>query len=86
VLPDGSPVALSGRQPNLQVPGPEADEVLVASADALLRVSLRGQVTEVAKKTPGGAPSRPAQHAGCAYAAWSGAGGYLILRRRQQVN
>ena len=78
VLPDGSPVALSGRQLNLQVPGPEADEVLVASADALLRVSLRGQVTEVAKKTPGGAPSRPAQHAGCAYAAWSGAGGYLI--------
>ena len=78
VLPDGSPVALSGRQLNLQIPGPAADEVLVASADALLRVSLRGQVTEVAKKTPGGAPSRPAQHAGCAYAAWSGAGGYLI--------
>ena len=43
VLPDGSPVALSGRQLNLQIPGPAADEVLVAQLE-IGRASCRERV------------------------------------------
>ena len=59
------------------MPGPDADEVLVASSAALLRVSLSGDVTTVAPTLAGGAPSRPAQHTSCAYAAWGGQGSFL---------
>ena len=77
VLPDGSTTVLKGDDLQLQVPGPDADEVLVASSAALLRVSLSGDVTTVAPTLAGGAPSRPAQHTSCAYAAWGGQGSFL---------
>ena len=48
VLPDGTAVTLTGDNLQLQIPGPEANEVLVTSAAALLRVSLSGKVTTVA--------------------------------------
>lgn len=77
VLPDGTAVALTGDNLQLQIPGPEANEVLVTSAAALLRVSLSGKVTTVAPTLAGGTPSRPAQHSGCAYSAWGGQGSFL---------
>lgn len=74
---DGSTVQLSGSELQLQQPGPAVDEVLVASSQALLRVSGDGQVTAVPKRTPGGWPTRPVRLRSCVYSAWSGQGGYL---------
>lgn len=74
VLPGGATAAIEGEDLQLQIPGPAAQEVLVASTTALMRVSLDGEVTQVVPTVTGGRPSRPAQHAGCAYAAWSGQG------------
>ena len=77
VLPGGRTVTLPGDSWRLQIPGPAAGEVLVSTSQALLRVSLEGEVTTVAPTLAGGTPARPAQHAGCAYAAWGGKGSFL---------
>lgn len=74
---DGSTVQLSGSELQLQQPGPAADEVLVASSEALLRVAGDGQVTAVPKRSAGGRPTRPVRLRSCVYSAWSGQGGYL---------
>ena len=77
VLPGGQTSSLPGDDLQLQVPGPQADEVLVSSTSGLLRVSLSGKVSSVSPGVTGGSPSRPAQHSGCAYAAWGVKGSFL---------
>ncbi|SPT52962.1 Fibronectin type III domain [Actinomyces bovis] len=74
---DGSTAKLNGTELQLQVPGPDSEEVLVASSEALLRVDRAGKVTPVPKHSPGGKPARPARMRSCVYSAWSGQGGYL---------
>ncbi|WP_194949197.1 fibronectin type III domain-containing protein [Actinomyces trachealis] len=77
VRQDGSTVQLTGTELQLQMPGPESTEVLVASSEALLRVGRDGKVTPVPKRSPGGKPARPARMRSCVYSVWSGQGGYL---------
>jgi hypothetical protein len=61
----------------LQQPGPESEQALVATGRGLLGVPLDGG--EVRRDDAGGSgvPARPVLVAGCAHAAWSGAGTYL---------
>ncbi len=61
----------------LQVPGPAADAVLVATPDRLVAVDLAsGEETEVATGV-GGRPSAPVRLGACAYGAWSGGSGLV---------
>ncbi|AWE43253.1 hypothetical protein DDD63_11420 [Actinobaculum sp. 313] len=80
VLPSGSMVDLGdSEQLQLQQAGPEADEVLIASATTLYEVNLTsGGITRVASDADNpqasGVAAQPVRHEGCAYAAWSGSG------------
>ncbi len=80
VLPSGSMVDLGdSEQLQLQQAGPEADEVLIASATTLYEVNLTsGEITRVASDADNpeasGVAAQPVRHEGCAYAAWSGSG------------
>lgn len=76
-LPDGSTSRVKGSGLHLQMPGPEADEVLVATDRSLVRVAMDGSQETLAKQGAPGDAVRPAMHLGCAYAAWSGHGAVL---------
>lgn len=67
-----------GGQLALQLPGPRADSVLVATTTALLEVPLGGGTPEEDRSGGSGTPSNPVRVGGCAHAAWASAvGGYL---------
>ena len=79
-LPGGKVVEL-GETKNLQLQqsGPAADDVLVASATTLYKVSLADGAITAKPANPQarnaqGNPARPVFHEGCAYAAWTGTG------------
>ncbi|MDO4887727.1 MAG: Ig-like domain-containing protein [Actinomycetaceae bacterium] len=83
VLPSGREVDL-GDTKNLQLQqsGPESDDVLVASASTLYKVSLSDGDIEKLPADPddaasAGSPSRPVFHQGCSYAAWAGTGRFV---------
>ena len=64
----------------LQVSGPDADSVLVATADRLLELDLAtGEETEVASGV-GGRPAEPVRLGDCVYGAWSGGRGAVVTR------
>ncbi|MDN6428895.1 MAG: cadherin-like domain-containing protein, partial [Propionibacterium sp.] len=84
VLPDGRTRDLSAEGvPTggvLQEPGPEADAVLLATADALVSIPLDGgavTTTAATRDAAPGDPARPVRHQGCDYAAWAGSGAYV---------
>ncbi|PID97509.1 MAG: hypothetical protein CSA82_03695 [Actinobacteria bacterium] len=86
ILPDGSlrslsdeAVATGGR---LQLPGPDASSVLLATDTSLVDIPLDGGsvVTHPATETgEDGAPANPVRHRGCAYSAWAGSGASLRI-------
>lgn len=83
-LPDRV-IDLGESNTRLQLPGPQAPHVLVASDANLLRVNLQSAAVE---KLPAGGqeagpvpgvPAAPARVKGCDYAAWAGSGRFLRL-------
>lgn len=66
-------VELDADEVALQAVGAAADDVVLATRDALVRVPLAGGETEVAPGGSAGAPTVPVVVAGCAYGAWDGA-------------
>jgi large repetitive protein len=73
IVPGGPTVHLDGVDAGaqLQVPGPQATSVIVATSHALLSVDLAsGQIT-VLWNSATGAPAAPVQLSGCVYAAWA---------------
>lgn len=64
-------VELDGDQLTLQRPGPAADSVLVASADALYEVPLDGGRPVEHRTTGSGRPAAPVRVGACSYAAWA---------------
>lgn len=57
----------------LQLPGPEADGVLVALEDRLLEVPLSGEEPRELARVQPGTPAAPVVVAGCRYGAWAAA-------------
>ena len=77
-LPGGKTQRVEGERIVLQDTGPKADEVLLSSPDALIRVPLRGGTpTPPPAPAAGGSPTRPVLHNKCAYAAWSVTGAFV---------
>jgi hypothetical protein len=57
----------------LQVPGPDASSVLVATPSALVAIDLAsGESTDVVRDGIGGRPTTPVRLGACSYGAWSG--------------
>ncbi len=81
ILPDGTlrPLSDEGIAPGgvLQLPGPDADAVLLATPTALVSIPLDGSEATLVPVDGVGRPAAPVRHRGCAYAAWSGTGAYL---------
>lgn len=81
ILPNGASRDLNaeGIDPGavLQMPGPDADHVLLATASSLFSIPLNnGEITSVSAEADG-KPARPVRHRGCSYSAWSGSGAYM---------
>ena len=72
-------VAKLGANPVLQLPGPRADAVFVATDTGLVRVPLTGgpALSVADKGSPG--PARPLYLSGCAYGAWGAAPSYAKI-------
>ena len=74
IVPNGGPtVHLSGidQDSKLQVPGPQADAVLVATSHSLLSVNLSTGKISILSDIGTGAPAAPVSLDGCVYAAWA---------------
>lgn len=77
-LPGGKTQRVEGERIVLQDTGPKADEVMLSSPDALIRIPLRGGTpTTTPAPAVGGSPTRPVLHNKCAYAAWSVTGAFV---------
>lgn len=77
-LPGGQVRPIDAGSVVLQESGPQSDHVLLASADGLLKVPLKGgAVEEVPAPASGGVPSRPVTHQTCSYGAWSVTGAFV---------
>ncbi|MDI3212087.1 Ig-like domain-containing protein [Arthrobacter sp. AL12] len=77
-LPGGRELALAeARDAKLQLSGPAADAVAVATPKALLRQPLDGSTAKTVTFGGQGVPAAPVQLAGCVHAAWSGANKYV---------
>ncbi|UEJ82499.1 Ig-like domain-containing protein [Brachybacterium halotolerans subsp. kimchii] len=63
----------------LQQPGPESDDVVLATTDTLYQIPLSGSAGKAQHHPSGGngEPVAPAQVAGCAYGAWNGSLRYV---------
>ncbi|MDK7159471.1 Ig-like domain-containing protein [Pauljensenia sp. UMB3104] len=64
----------------LQLAGPKADSVLLATPSALVSIPLAGGTPTITRATESGAsgnPAAPVRHEGCAYGAWSVSGAYM---------
>ncbi|MFC7405979.1 Ig-like domain-containing protein [Georgenia alba] len=75
--PDAEPVDLTGleldiSQIRLQHVGPERDEVMLATADALVRVPLDDGEPTVVRAPASGRPAAPLVAGACVHAAWAG--------------
>jgi hypothetical protein len=73
IVPGGPTVHLQGvdRSTVLQVPGPQAASVIVATSHALMSVSLSSGAISVLSDIGAGAPAAPVSLDGCVYAAWA---------------
>ena len=77
-LPGGRELALAeARDAKLQLSGPAADAVAVATPKALLRQPLDGSAAKTVTFGGQGVPAAPVQLGGCVHAAWSGANKYV---------
>ena len=64
----------------LQLAGPKADSVLLATPSALVSIPLAGGTPTITPATESGVsgnPAAPVRHEGCAYGAWTGSGAYM---------
>ena len=64
----------------LQLAGPKADSVLLATPSALVSIPLAGGAPAITPATESGVsgnPAAPVRHEGCAYGAWTGSGAYM---------
>jgi len=64
----------------LQLAGPKADSVLLATPSALVSIPLAGGTPTITPATESGVsgnPAAPVRHEGCAYGAWSVSGAYM---------
>ena len=64
----------------LQLAGPKADSVLLATPSALVSIPLAGgtpMITPATESGVSGNPAAPVRHEGCAYGAWSVSGAYM---------
>ena len=64
----------------LQLAGPKADFVLLATPSALVSIPLAGGTPAITPATESGVsgnPAAPVRHEGCAYGAWTGSGAYM---------
>ena len=64
----------------LQLAGPKADSVLLATPSALVSIPLAGgtpMITPATESGISGNPAAPVRHEGCAYGAWSVSGAYM---------
>ena len=64
----------------LQLAGPKADSVLLATPSALVSIPLAGGTPAITPATESGVsgnPAAPVRHEGCAYGAWTGSGAYM---------
>ena len=64
----------------LQLAGPKADSVLLATPSALVPIPLAGGAPAITPATESGVsgnPAAPVRHEGCAYGAWTGSGAYM---------
>ena len=77
-LPGGRELALDqARDAKLQLSGPAADAVAVATPKALLKQPLDGSAAKTVTFGGQGVPAAPVQLGGCVHAAWSGANKYV---------
>ncbi len=77
-LPGGRELALAdARDAKLQLSGPAAGSVAVATRKALLLQPLDGSTAKTAGFGGQGVPAAPVQLGGCVHAAWSGANKYV---------
>ena len=77
-LPGGRELALAeARDAKLQLSGPAADAVAVATPKALLKQPLDGSAAKTVTFGGQGVPAAPVQLGGCVHAAWSGANKYV---------
>ena len=77
-LPGGHEVAVpDAKDAKLQLPGPAADGVALATQKALLLQPLDGSAAKQVEFGGQGVPAAPVQLAGCVHAAWSGANRYV---------
>ncbi|MHA7223696.1 Ig-like domain-containing protein [Arthrobacter sp. RHLT1-20] len=77
-LPGGRELVLAeARDAKLQLSGPAADAVAVATPKALLRQPLDGSTAKAVSFGGQGVPAAPVQLGGCIHAAWSGANKYV---------
>lgn len=74
ILPDGGESAVDGEGAKLQLPGDDADGVLVATSSGLWLHPLDGGDPEQLAPTPqdAGDPAQPVHLQGCSYSAWAG--------------
>ena len=63
---------ISGKDPVLQMAGPDNGSVLVASSDGLFQMDLKSGMTTILARGSLGAPARPVRVDECIFAAWSG--------------
>ena len=64
----------------LQLAGPKADSVLLATPSDLVSIPLAGGTPAITPATESGVsgnPAAPVRHEGCAYGAWTGSGAYM---------
>ena len=64
----------------LQLAGPKADSVLLATPSDLVSIPLAGGAPAITPATESGVsgnPAAPVRHEGCAYGAWTGSGAYM---------
>jgi hypothetical protein len=72
LLPGSDPISLDGlTSPKVQLPGPQADSVVVADEKELISVNLKsGKPKTISSDGDGGTPVRPAVDANCVHGAW----------------
>lgn len=74
LLPGDLKVDLSdvGANPQLQLPGDDSSQVLIATDEGLVSVPADGGKPSVVHSSVNSAPIRPVRIAGCSYGAWTG--------------
>lgn len=78
----GTPVSLGGATAGarLQQPGPDADDVIVATAKGLYAIPIAGGAPTAVYGGAAGAPAAPLRLGSCVYGAWAGSPGTVVKR------